>query len=66
MPAREASSRRELSERETEVAELYARGDTYKAIARTLNIAPATVRKHLNSIYQKLGVANKIELLQRN
>ena len=54
-----------LSEREGEVAELYARGETYKAIARALGIAPATVRKHLNAIYQKLGVSNKIELLQR-
>ncbi len=45
-----------LSEREGEVAELYARGETYKAIARALGIAPATVRKHLNAIYQKLGV----------
>ena len=65
MSARDVSARRELSERETEVAELYARGDTYKAIARNLDISPATVRKHLNAIYQKLRVSNKIELLQR-
>ncbi|MCA9631114.1 MAG: AAA family ATPase, partial [Myxococcales bacterium] len=64
MPDQEASPRRELSEREAEVAELYASGDTYKAIARTLNIAPATVRKHIGSIYHKLGVVNKIELLR--
>lgn len=51
-----------LSRREVQVAELFADGKTYKLIARDLGIAPATVRRHLNSIYEKLGVRNKIEL----
>lgn len=51
-----------LSRRETQVAELFADGKTYKLIARELDIAPGTVRRHLNSIYEKLGVCNKIEL----
>lgn len=65
MSVSDDGARRKLSERELEVADLYANGDTYKAIARALDIAPATVRKHLNAIYQKLEVSNKIELLQR-
>jgi len=54
-----------LSARESEVARLYAEGQSHKLIARTLAIAPGTVRSHLNTIYRKLEVTNRIELLRR-
>jgi class 3 adenylate cyclase/tetratricopeptide (TPR) repeat protein len=54
-----------LSEREAQVARRYVEGLSYKEIARDLGIAPATVRTHLNTIYRKLEVANRIELLHR-
>lgn len=53
-----------LSSRELEVAKDYVDGRTYKEIARTLGIAPATVRTHLRTVYRKLGVTSRIELAQ--
>lgn len=41
-----------LSAREAEVAGLYVEGLSYKEIARALEIAPGTVRTHLNAIYR--------------
>lgn len=51
-----------LSPRERSVAEGFARGATYKELAKQLELSPATVRHHLRSIYQKLGVADKAAL----
>ena len=51
-----------LSQRELEIADAYAAGQTYHQIARHLHIAPSTVRTHLATIYRKLGVSSKIEL----
>lgn len=51
-----------LSPREREIAQRYARGETYTAIARALAISPATVRNHLAHCYRKLAVNNKAEL----
>ncbi|MBL8446045.1 MAG: hypothetical protein JNJ44_01390 [Zoogloeaceae bacterium] len=51
-----------LSPRERQVAAAYAAGEGYKAIARSLGLAPATVRTHLQTIFRKLGVHNKIDL----
>lgn len=55
----------ELSERERAVAEKFATGLTYREIGKALFIAPSTVRTHLTSIYQKLGVHSKIDLARR-
>jgi DNA-binding CsgD family transcriptional regulator/tetratricopeptide (TPR) repeat protein len=52
-----------LTRRERQIAESYAGGKTYKAIATALGLAPATVRTHLGTIYRKLGVSTKIDLL---
>jgi len=51
-----------LSERERQVAQAYADGESYRRIAERFFIAPATVRTHLASIYRKLGVSSKLEL----
>jgi DNA-binding CsgD family transcriptional regulator len=48
-----------LSPREKEVARLFAQGMSYKAVARALDLAPATVRHHLRNIYAKLEVHDK-------
>ena len=54
-----------LSLRETEIADLYAGGATYKAIAIQLFIAPSTVRSHIAAIYLKLDLSSKLALKAR-
>jgi DNA-binding NarL/FixJ family response regulator len=51
-----------LSDREVEVVNLVARGDTNKEIADTLVIAENTVKVHLRNIYGKLSLRNRQEL----
>lgn len=51
-----------LSQRELQIAQSYAGGQTYQTIADTLCIAPSTVRTHLATIYRKLHVSSKLEL----
>jgi DNA-binding CsgD family transcriptional regulator len=46
----------QLTAREREVLTWVARGKTNPEIARALWIAPGTVRKHLENVYEKLGV----------
>lgn len=50
-----------ISKREQEVLELLSKGFLYKEIADDLNISLSTVKRHLNSIYAKLQVQNKVE-----
>lgn len=50
-----------LSEREIEVLRLVAAGMTNKEIASQLFIAEGTVKTHLNSIHEKLGVRDRTE-----
>jgi DNA-binding CsgD family transcriptional regulator len=52
----------ELSTRELEIARLYGKGLDVREIARVLFISPVTVRNHVQAIYQKLSVDNKVEL----
>jgi len=52
-----------LSSREREVAMLYAKGQTSKEIADKLCISPTTVRNHVATIYRKLKISNKTELV---
>jgi pimeloyl-ACP methyl ester carboxylesterase/DNA-binding CsgD family transcriptional regulator len=54
-----------LSRREREVALLASRGETAQAIADRLYVSKRTVETHLLSIYSKLGVASKTELVRR-
>jgi DNA-binding CsgD family transcriptional regulator len=48
-----------LTTREAEILELVAAGLTNAAIAERLWISPGTVKKHLDNVYAKLGVANR-------
>ena len=50
-----------LSKRETEILEHLSKGLKYNDIAENLFISPATVRKHIENIYKKLQVHNKME-----
>jgi two-component system nitrate/nitrite response regulator NarL len=51
-----------LSEREREVVTLIGQGKKNKEIAKCLTISETTVRHHLSSIYNKLNVADRLEL----
>ncbi|MFA6310695.1 MAG: LuxR C-terminal-related transcriptional regulator [Sterolibacterium sp.] len=55
--AKKAGSR--LSPRETQVAEYFATGRSYKEIASTLGVSPNTVHAQLARVYQKLGISDK-------
>lgn len=52
-----------LTEREREIIVLISQGLKNKAIAKTLYISEATVRHHLTSIFNKLGVKDRMNLL---
>jgi NarL family two-component system response regulator LiaR len=51
-----------LSERESEVLRLVARGKANKQIARELDIAQSTVKSHVGSILAKLGLESRTQL----
>lgn len=53
-----------LTRRETEILEQLSAGLNYNQIAENLFISPGTVRKHIENIYQKLHVHNKVEAVQ--
>jgi len=53
------------SKREIEILEYLQQGFDYKKIAEILFIAPTTVRKHIENIYQKLQVHNKMQAVQK-
>jgi DNA-binding NarL/FixJ family response regulator len=59
----EAVSINSLSEREKEVVKLIGQGYKNKRISSELCISETTVRHHLTSIYDKLGVSDRLELL---
>jgi DNA-binding CsgD family transcriptional regulator len=54
-----------LSRREMQVAELVLRGYRNSTIATTLGIAPATTKKHLSSIFEKVGVDSRAQLASK-
>jgi HD-GYP domain-containing protein (c-di-GMP phosphodiesterase class II) len=54
-----APDRRELSDRELEVLRLVARGLTNKEVAGALDLSPKTVSRHLEHIYEKIGVTTR-------
>ena len=52
-----------LTRREREIVTLVAEGLTNNELADRLCISEATVRTHLTSIFQKLGVRNRLKLV---
>ena len=54
-----------LSSREIEVLEQLSSGLKYEAIAYNLDLSYGTIRKHVENIYKKLQVHNRIEAIQK-
>jgi DNA-binding CsgD family transcriptional regulator/streptogramin lyase len=54
-----------LTAREQEILRLVLQGASNKDIERKLFISSSTVRNHIYNIYQKLGVRNRLELINR-
>jgi DNA-binding NarL/FixJ family response regulator len=54
-----------LTERELEVLEHLSKGLSYEQIADNLFISYGTVRKHVENIYRKLKVNNRIEAIDK-
>jgi DNA-binding NarL/FixJ family response regulator len=54
-----------LTSREIEVLEQLSKGLKYNAIAENLYLSPGTIRKHVENIYTKLQVHNKLEAIQK-
>jgi DNA-binding CsgD family transcriptional regulator/uncharacterized membrane protein SirB2 len=52
-----------LSEREIEVAELLIKGMSNKEIGESLHISINTVKTHIKNIYGKLGISNRLQLI---
>ena len=50
-----------LSEREKEILQLIAKGVSNSEAARMLTVSKATIRTHLEHIYRKLEVTNRVE-----
>ena len=53
-----------LTNREKQVVEELVKGMTYKEIGNVLNISSTTVNDYLKSVYKKLGVRTKSELMR--
>ena len=53
-----------LSERETEIVVLVARGLSNDQIAEELYLSEATVKRHLANIYEKIGVGSRSEAVR--
>lgn len=68
-PSRAVSARPsldfDLTRREIQVLEQLSQGLEYQAIAENLFISPATVRKHIENIYRKLQVNNKMRAVKK-
>ncbi|MFN8395889.1 MAG: response regulator transcription factor [Bacteroidia bacterium] len=54
-----------LTKREIEILEHLSKGLSYDQIADNLIISSGTVRKHIENIYRKLQVTNKVEAVQK-
>jgi DNA-binding CsgD family transcriptional regulator len=54
-----------LTPRESAVLDLLAAGGTARAIARRLAVGERTVQKHLQRVYAKLGVPDRLAAVQR-
>ncbi len=64
-PRVQAGDEAALTARETEILEHLSKGLSYDQIAGNLFISNGTVRKHIENIYRKLQVTNKVEAVQK-
>jgi DNA-binding NarL/FixJ family response regulator len=54
-----------LTPREKEILDFLSKGFLYKEIATDLGLSFQTVKKHIQNIYQKLQVQNKVEAMNK-
>ncbi|GEM_PF-5487858 len=54
-----------LSPRELDVLKVLATGASNKEIAETLHVSLATVKTHINNIYAKLSVRNRVQAIEK-
>lgn len=55
----------QLTNREMEISKLIINGTPYKEIAKTLFISEKTVSKHIQNIFVKVDVSNKVEFINK-
>ena len=63
---RRGRSKDELTQREQQVVALIVEGKTNRTIAEALVLSERTVETHVASIFQKMGVNSRIELVARS
>jgi DNA-binding CsgD family transcriptional regulator len=51
-----------LTPRQQQIAELVARGETNRSIARLLNVSEHTVEHHVSAIFERLGLHSRAQL----
>jgi DNA-binding NarL/FixJ family response regulator len=61
----DSGARGALSARELEILLLAARGLTNRQIASSLNLAEATIKRHLANTYEKIGVGSRGEAARK-
>ncbi len=61
-PADARPGHAELTERETEVLKMVAKGMSYKQIAERLVLSHRTVQNHVQNTLRKLQMHNRVEL----
>ena len=54
-----------LTRRQREIMEWIAEGKTSSEVAIILDISPRTVEKHLEAVFHRLGVENRIAAVRR-
>ena len=64
-PRREGFLGEDLSEAELRVLRAFASGASLGDVARELYLSPNTVKTHRRTIYRKLGVSTREQLLER-
>ena len=62
---REVEDRPALSPREREILGLIAEGMSAPEVAASLHLSPSTVKTHLQSLYEKLGVSDRAAAVAR-
>jgi len=61
----ESDNRYRLTSREIDIIRLLVTGKPYKLIGDNLHISDKTVAKHISNIFSKVGVSNKLELINK-
>lgn len=54
-----------LSDRETDILDQLSRGLRYRQVGENLDISEGTVRKHIENVYRKLQVHNKVSAVDK-